>query len=136
VDTHGIPVIESDFSPEGGWASARALLAARHRFTALFCANDEMAVGALSYFQQVGLAVPQQVSVLGYDDTWSAEYSAPRLTSVHIPLREVTVSGLNCLLNRCYDSLLPVAREFPVNVTWRASVAVRPSRRPRRGSSS
>ena len=129
VDTHTIPVIESDFSPEGGWASARALLAAKHRFTALFCANDEMAVGALSYFQQVGLAVPQQVSVLGYDDTWSAEYSAPRLTSVHIPLREVTVSGLNCLLNRCYDSLLPVAREFPVNVTWRASVAMRPSRR-------
>jgi LacI family transcriptional regulator len=93
-----------------------------------------MAVGALSYFQQVGLAVPQQVSVLGYDDTWSAEYSAPRLTSVHIPLREVTVSGLNCLLNRCYDSLLPVAREFPVNVTWRASVAMRPSRRPLRTS--
>jgi LacI family transcriptional regulator len=135
VDTHAIPIIESDFSPEGGWASARALLAGKHRFTALFCANDEMAVGALSYFQQVGLAVPQQVSVLGYDDTWSAEYSAPRLTSVHIPLREVTVSGLNCLLNRCYDSLLPVAREFPVNVTWRASVAMRPSRRPRRGSS-
>lgn len=134
VDTHSIRSIDSDFSPEGGWASAKSLLAGKRRFSALFCANDEMAVGALSYFQQVGLAVPQQVSVLGYDDTWSAEYSAPRLTSVHIPLREVTVSGLNCLLNRCYDSLLPVAREFPVNVTWRASVATRPSRRPARKS--
>ena len=41
-----------------------------------------------------------------------------------MPLREVTVAGLNCLLNRCYDSLLPVAREFPINVTWRASVAL------------
>ena len=71
-------MIESDFSPEGGWASAKALLAGKRRFSALFCANDEMAVGALSYFQQVGLGVPQQVSVLGYDDTWSAEYSAPR----------------------------------------------------------
>lgn len=132
VDTHAIRTIDSDFSPEGGWASAKALLTGKRRFTALFCANDEMAVGALSYFQQVGLAVPQQVSVLGYDDTWSAEYSAPRLTSVHIPLREVTVSGLNCLLNRCYDSLLPVSRDFPVNVTWRASVAMRPSRRSAR----
>jgi LacI family transcriptional regulator len=129
VDTHAVRTVESDFSPEGGWASAKALLAGKRRFSALFCANDEMAVGALSYFQQVGLGVPQQVSVLGYDDTWSAEYSAPRLTSVHIPLREVTVSGLNCLLNRCYDSMLPVVREFPVNVTWRASVATRPSRR-------
>ena len=48
---------------------AAALVASGHEFTALFCANDEMAVGALSYFQQAGIAVPAQVSVLGYDDT-------------------------------------------------------------------
>ncbi|HZM43698.1 MAG TPA: substrate-binding domain-containing protein, partial [Burkholderiales bacterium] len=77
-------------------------------------------------FQQAGIAVPQEVSVLGYDDTQSAEYSAPRLTSVHVPLREVTVSGLNFLLNRCYDALLPVEREFPINVVWRASVTLPP----------
>ena len=126
IDLQTVRTIDSDFSPEGGWVSAKALLASRHRFTAVFCANDEMAVGALSYFQETGLTVPQRVSVLGYDDTQSAEYSAPRLTSVHIPLREVTVSGLNYLLNRCYDSLLPVQREFPINVTWRASVAMPP----------
>jgi LacI family transcriptional regulator len=130
IDPQTVRSIESDFSPEGGWVSAKALLASKHRFTALFCANDEMAVGVLSYFQQAGIAVPQQVSVLGYDDTQSAEYSAPRLTSVHIPLREVTVSGLNCLLNLCYDSLLPVEREFPINVTWRASVAMPPHSHP------
>jgi LacI family transcriptional regulator len=124
IDTQSVRTIESDFSPEGGWVSAKKLLASKPRFTALFCANDEMAVGVLSYFQQAGLSVPQEFSVLGYDDTQSAEYSAPRLTSVHIPLREVTVSGLNFLLNRCYDSLLPVEREFPINVVWRASVAL------------
>ena len=133
VDLQTVRTSESDFSPEGGWVSAKALLASKHRFTALFCANDEMAVGVLSYFQQAGLAVPQEVSVLGYDDTQSAEYSAPRLTSVRIPMREVTVSGLNCLLNRCYDSLLPVQREFPINVTWRASVAVAAPLRPAAG---
>ena len=124
IDPQTVRTFDADFSPEGGWVSAKALLESKHRFTAVFCANDEMAVGLLSYFQQAGIAVPQQVSVLGYDDTQSAEYSAPRLTSVHMPLREVTVAGLNCLLNRCYDSLLPVAREFPINVTWRASVAL------------
>jgi len=129
IDPQTVRTIDSDFSPEGGWASAKALLASKHRFTAVFCANDEMAVGALSHFQETGLTVPQRVSVLGYDDTQSAEYSAPRLTSVHIPLREVTVSGLNCLLNRCYDSLLPVQREFPINVTWRASIAMPPQQR-------
>jgi LacI family transcriptional regulator len=126
IDPKTVPTVESDFSPEGGWASARTLLAGKHRFTALFCANDEMAVGVLSYFQQAGLSVPQQVSVLGYDDTHTAEYSAPQLTSVHIPLHEVTVSGLNCLLNLCYDSSLPVGRDFPITVTWRASVSLAP----------
>jgi LacI family transcriptional regulator len=124
IDPASVKTLESDFSPEGGYNCARTLLESGHRYTAVFCANDEMAVGLLSYFHQAGIRVPEQVSVLGYDDTSSAEYSAPRLTSVHIPLREVTVSGVNCLLNRCYDTLLPVSREFPVNVTWRASVAM------------
>ncbi|MES2151818.1 MAG: LacI family DNA-binding transcriptional regulator [Pseudomonadota bacterium] len=123
IDTGKMWVAESDFSPEGGWASAAELIESGHKFTALFCANDEMAVGALSYFQQVGIAVPGDVSVLGYDDTPSAEFSAPRLTSVHIPWAAVTLNGLNALLNRCYDTERPVGREFPISVTHRASLA-------------
>ena len=124
VDPASVKTFDSDFSPEGGYNCGRALMESGHRHTAVFCANDEMAVGLLSWLHQAGIRVPEQVSVLGYDDTSSAEYSAPRLTSVHIPMREVTVSGVNSLLNRCYDTLLPVSREFPVNVTWRASVAM------------
>ena len=124
VDTKTVFTLQSDFSPEGGWASARALVASGHEFTALFCANDEMAIGALSYFQQVGLSVPKDVSVLGYDDTPSAEYSAPRLTSVHIPWRDITQNGLHWLLNHCYESSYSVIREFPVSVTWRDSVGI------------
>ncbi|MEI8324064.1 MAG: LacI family DNA-binding transcriptional regulator [Betaproteobacteria bacterium] len=116
--------LESDFSSEGGWGAARALLATGHAFTALFCANDEMAVGALSYFQQAGVAVPGAVSVLGYDDTYSAEYSAPRLTSVHVPWGDITLNALHWLLNQCYGSEHAVARQFPISVTWRASVAI------------
>jgi LacI family transcriptional regulator len=126
VDTANMWIAESDFSPEGGWASAAELVASGQTFTALFCANDEMAVGAMSYFQQAGIAVPGQVSVLGYDDTPSAEFSAPRLSTVHIPWRDVTLSGLNTLLNRCYGGTRPVAREFPISLTQRASLADAP----------
>ena len=129
IDTSAMWIAESDFSPEGGWASAEALLKSGRKFTALFCANDEMAVGALSYFQQAGIAVPQEVSVLGYDDTSSAEFSAPRLTSVHIPWRDMTLSGLNELLNRCYGLARPVTREFPISVARRASLAKPPAAR-------
>jgi LacI family transcriptional regulator len=123
IDTDKMWVTESDFSPAGGWAAARELVQSGHQCTALFCANDEMAVGALSYFQEAGIRVPHDLSVIGYDDTPSAEFSAPRLTSVHVPWREMTENGLNALLNLCYDLDRPVRRTFPVSVTLRASLA-------------
>ncbi len=132
VDTDGIWVAESDFSPEGGWASTEELLASGYAFTALFCANDEMAIGALSHFQAAGIAVPRDVSVLGYDDTPSAEFAAPRLTSVHIPWRDVALSGLNALLNRCYGGERPVSRDYPVSITQRASLGPAPDDKPRK----
>ena len=120
---------ESDFSPAGGWSAAKQLLDSGFPCTALFCANDEMAVGALSYFQEAGVRVPHDLSVLGYDDTPSAAFSAPRLTSVHMPWREMTQAGINALLNLCYDMRRPVMREFPVSLTVRASLAKAPAGR-------
>ena len=127
IDTDQLWIAESDFSPEGGWTCAEKLLASGYEFTALFCANDEMAIGALSFFQQAGVAVPEQVSVIGYDDTHSGAFTAPRLTSVHMPMREISLVALNHLLNICYDSDLPVRREYGAQVTWRASVAKAPA---------
>ena len=129
IDTAKMWIAESDFSPEGGWAAAEALVDSGRKFTALFCANDEMAVGALSYFQQAGISVPRDVSVIGYDDTPSAAFCAPRLTSVHIPWHDVTTNALNSLLNRCYGSKRPVERNFPISVTYRASLAKAPAAR-------
>ena len=123
VDTKKMWIAESDFSPAGGWNAARELVESGRACTALFCANDEMAVGALSYFQEAGIRVPHDLSVIGYDDTPSAEFSAPRLTSVHMPWREMTLNGLNALLNRCYDLKRPVERSYPTTVTLRASLA-------------
>ncbi len=129
MDPAGVLSVESDFSTEGGYLSAEKLVASKHKFTALFCANDEMAVGALSYFQEAGISIPAKVSVLGYDDTQTAEYSSPRLTTVHIPWRDVTLNGLHWLLNRCYESNKPIERKFAVSITQRASLAT-----PYRGS--
>lgn len=131
IDTARMWVVESDFSPAGGWAAAKELTDSGHPCTAVFCANDEMAIGALSYFQEAGIRVPHDLSVIGYDDTPSAAFSAPRLTSVHMPWREMTESGLNALLNRCYGLKRPVTRTFPVSVTLRASLA-RAGSKPRR----
>jgi LacI family transcriptional regulator len=118
-----VQLIDSDFSREGGHAAAQALLDGGRRFTGLFCANDEMAVGALSCLHRAGVRVPDDVSVVGYDDDYSAEFSSPGLTSVHIPTRELTRNAVRWLLNQCYGTEHVIQRDFAVSVTRRGSVA-------------
>jgi LacI family transcriptional regulator len=123
IDPASVWCAQSDFSPEGGRAEAARLIESRYPFTAVFCANDEMAMGAMSHFQEVGRAVPRSISVIGYDDLASADFSTPRLTSVRIPWPEIAVSALNALVNRCYDKQRPVTTEFKISLTQRASLA-------------
>jgi LacI family transcriptional regulator len=126
IDVDGIWVAEGDFSPEGGRKRARELVESGYPFTALFCANDDMAMGALSYLQQAKIHVPTELSVLAYDDTESAEYAAPRLSSVHMPWHQMTRNGLNRLLNICYGGERPTNEAQRVSVTLRDSVAAAP----------
>nr|WP_315217950.1 LacI family DNA-binding transcriptional regulator [uncultured Duganella sp.] len=134
LERHGIgrfavQLIESDFSREGGFSATRRLIEARlageesHRFTGLFCANDEMAVGAMAAFHRAGISVPDEVSIVGYDDDYSAEYSSPGLTSVHIPMQQLTQNAVRWLLNQCYGTKHAISRDFPVTMSVRGSVA-------------
>ena len=127
---HGVEVpqerrTEGGFLFSGGAAAARHLVEAggRPRFTALFAANDLMAMSAVSALTQLGVRVPQDVSVIGYDDSRFARYTAPPLTTVHVPIDDVSANGCRLLLNDCYETELPVARDFPPSIAWRGSVA-------------
>lgn len=75
---------ESD-SLEGGRAATSTLLAGNYRPTAIICANDLMAVGALRELRERGLRVPQDVSVTGFDNIKMSEFCSPPLTTVNIP---------------------------------------------------
>jgi LacI family transcriptional regulator len=118
-----VQLIASDFSREGGVGAAQRLIDGGQSFTGLFCANDEIAIGALSCLHKAGIKVPQQVSIVGYDDDYTAAFSAPGLTSVHIPTKQLTQSAVRWLLNQCYGTQYEIRRDFPVTVTKRGSVA-------------
>ncbi|HWW71431.1 MAG TPA: substrate-binding domain-containing protein [Duganella sp.] len=118
-----VQLIESDFSREGGFGATQRLIDAQRPFTGLFCANDEMAVGAMSCLHRAGIGVPHEVSIVGYDDDYSAEFSSPGLTSVHIPIRQLTQNAVRWLLNQCYNTQHAITREFPVTVSERGSVS-------------
>ena len=119
--------MDGGFTFASGHAAAARLLKRKDRsFSAVFCANDVMAVAAISRFTQAGLKVPNDVSVIGYDDTDMATYTAPRLTTVHIPLAELGAQSCRHLLNLCYGLALPVQRDFAPQVVWRESVGSGP----------
>ncbi len=128
---HGVEVApahraEGDFSFAAGFAATRRLLEqAPRRWTALFCANDVMAMAAISRLARDGVAVPRDVSVLGFDDADIATYTTPQLTTVRIPVEHMAANACRFLLNECFGLAQPVAREFRPALVWRDSVAMR-----------
>ena len=87
-------------APEIGYKPMQALLDRSRDFTAIFCFNDIAAIGAIRALKDVGLSVPDDVSVVGFDDIQSAAYSTPSLTTVRQPLTEMGKRGAQVLLER------------------------------------
>ena len=108
METAGLPVspklvtqLEGDApSHEPGYFATRRLLAREERFTALFAFNDVSAIGAIRALREAGLRVPQDVSVVGFDDVQSAAYQNPALTTVRQPLRNMGVLAAETLLEQ------------------------------------
>jgi LacI family transcriptional regulator len=131
---HGVQVkpqhlVNGTFSFVSGYAGAEQLLSQHDQsYSAVFCANDVMAMAAITRFVQAGRRVPQDVSIVGYDDTDIAAYTAPPLTTVRIPMDKVTTNACRYLLNMCYALNLPVERDFAPHIVWRGSVGQGPHR--------
>jgi LacI family repressor for deo operon, udp, cdd, tsx, nupC, and nupG len=87
-----------DFSIESGMQAVEDLLAARQAFTAVFCANDEMAMGALHALKEHGYRIPQDISVVGFDDIRYARHTDPPLTTVAQPKGALGRKAMELLL--------------------------------------
>jgi LacI family transcriptional regulator len=88
-----------DFTEAGGYAAAMELLALKERPTAIFAANDSMAIGALSALRESGVEVPEEIAVAGFDDIPLARYMDPPLSSVHVPIWELGARAVELLLH-------------------------------------
>jgi LacI family transcriptional regulator len=110
------------WSAESGYEAVRSLFDRRPDVTALFCANDLLAVGALSALAKLGLGVPDNVSVVGFDDTELSRHSAPPLTTMRIYSRDMARSAVKRVLERIEDGALPPVRlEYPIDLVIRES---------------
>ena len=93
-------LVEGAYDVKSGVECAQKLLLLRERPTALFCFNDDMAIGAMQFLQQQGFNIPEDISVMGFDDINYAEYVSPSLTTIHQPLQEIGSTCIELLLKQ------------------------------------
>jgi len=117
--------VPGDFGEESGANAVRTLLAlpAADRPTAIFAANDSMAIGALSALRAAGLRVPEDMALGGFDDIPMARFMTPALTSVHV---DISALGA-CAATRLLDLLQGRAGPAPYRETFATTLVVRES---------
>jgi len=118
--------LERDISsPELGYPVVQTLLQAKKHFTAIVSFNDTAAIGAIRALRDANLRVPEDVSVVGFDDIQLAAFHTPRLTTIRQPLREMGASAARILLQR-----LQGFRDYPSEFAVPPELMIRESSGP------
>lgn len=116
-------IIESHFDFEGGVEGMKKLLQITPRPTAVFACSDTIAVGVYQVAWQQGLRIPQDISVIGYDNIMLAQYLTPPLTTIHQPKAELGKLAVETLLERIKSPNLEYKTTMlQPQLIWRASV--------------
>jgi LacI family transcriptional regulator, repressor for deo operon, udp, cdd, tsx, nupC, and nupG len=103
-------VVRGDFSLQSGVHAAQWLFDNNDKFTAVFAANDAMAIGAIKLLRSRGLTVPDDISVIGFDDIEFAQYVEPPLTTIHQPRREIGRAAMQKMIVKLRANSEPAGR--------------------------
>lgn len=117
-------VVRGDFQYESGYEATHRLMKLDSPPTAVFSCNDLMAVGCMSAATELGLPVPEALSVVGFDDVRLASFTNPPLTTISQPKNEIAVAAVEMLLDRMRDPDAPACyRRFETQLCVRQSTA-------------
>lgn len=127
LSDHAIPIRENyiaygDFGFKTGMSCLDRLIQTAPEITAIFAASDEMAVGVLSRAFKRGIAVPRQLSVIGYDNTQIAEMTTPPLTTLSQPFYEMGELGITRLLEQIEQGKKMESLNMPHRIAERETV--------------
>lgn len=115
---------EGGFSTIGGRAAAQAFVSLKDRPSAVFCCNDEAAMGMISQLSKYGIGVPDDVSIMGFDDIALSDSYVPALSTIHQPKEDMGRHAMNLLLDiieKRTSNLTPII-ELPVHLVPRDSI--------------
>lgn len=115
-------IIVTPQSSEDGYKSVKEFLKKPPTVSALFCANDLTAIGAIKAVKEMGYKVPNDISVISIDDIDTAQYVSPMLTTVHIPMEELGKMTAKILIDRIENGKsIPIKIEIPFYIANRES---------------
>ncbi len=104
--------IEGSYDVQSGMDCASQLLMLPQRPTAIFCFNDDMAIGVMKFLQKQGFVIPDDISVMGFDDINYAQFVSPSLTTVHQPLHEIGSTCIDLLLKQLKGQVVEPGRRY------------------------
>jgi LacI family transcriptional regulator len=124
----GLPIeslnyLETTYGVEEGATAFEQLMQTDTTPTAVFCGNDVLAVGALRKARELGINVPGDVSIIGFDDIELAQLVHPALTTVHVPHREMGRLAALALMNLLREGIQPKAIELEAHAIFRETLA-------------
>ncbi|MGB5445768.1 MAG: LacI family DNA-binding transcriptional regulator [Psychromonas sp.] len=115
-------VKEANYGLQDGYDACQELIDSRQSFTALLAFNDEMALGALKALSDAGIQVPEQVSVAGIDNSPMARFSHPRLSSIDLPIQEMTKHAIEIALKLAAGEQCALVNEHKGKLFQRDSI--------------
>ena len=128
LDPADLVLVETPYGIENGETGLRRVLADAPDTTMVFCGNDVLAIGALRAAKEMGLAVPGDLSITGFDDIEIALLAEPALTTVHVPHREMGRRAARMLIHMLKHRLSVESVELPTDIRLRQSLGPVPTR--------
>ena len=117
-----LKIIETPYGIEEGADAFKSLMQAQEKPTAVFCGNDVLAVGALRQARDMGIRVPDDVSIIGFDDIELAQIAYPPLTTVHVPHREMGQRAAIALAAMVTDGVPLKSTELSTHPVFRGTL--------------
>lgn len=120
-------LVEANYTVESGKAAAAQLMELNERPTAIFCFDDEMAIGVMKLLQQQGVSIPSDISVMGFDDIHYADLVTPALSTIRQPLEDIGNLCINSLIQQLKgESAEPGRKTLPFTLIIRESTGTAP----------
>ena len=129
LEEHGLEfdaqmMVEGNYQEDGGNRGMEQLLQSGLQFSVVICANDETAAGVVGVAREQGLSIPDEISIIGFDNVFFTRYFRPKLSTVNFPIRAMGEMAARCVLKNVYSQeQFEIQNMFEPTLVARSSVS-------------